>query len=295
LIRLFSILILVVVSSFAKADTKTYGVVHIGLTKTNITGSLQIKDRSSYVGLKGVSVLNTELYATYKFEIGVDLTNHSSEHLPKVNYSFIGLKSKFGELRLGIQDSAYDVVDNSMENFLTEQGNGLITESESAKLISFITKISPIGIYSTHIPSLEGSKASSSMMINYASGPLYAGVAVKKEDGRNKKEGFKLVTTYKKNNLKLGYIHEKCLSEQNRVAVKGECTGAGEGRINHVSVAYSFDQSYIAAQFSRNSHASINKHTIEFGYVLGRDTKAYIEFDKVDNFRSTTIGLKTHF
>lgn len=279
-----------------KADTKTYGVAHIALTKINTVDRLQIKNRSSYVGLKGVTALNSELYATYKFEIGVDLTRHSSKHSPKVNYSFIGLKSKFGELRLGLQDSAYDVVDNSMENLLTEQGNGLVTENDSENLIAFIKRIESFGVYASHTPPLEDSNSSSSLMVNYASGPLYAGIALKKEEGRKMKEGLKLVTTYKNNNFRLGYIHEKCPSEQNRVEIKkGECIGTGEDLINHFSVAYSFGKSYLAAQFARNSHTHIKKHTIEFGSTLGRGSNAYIELDKVGSSRSATLGLKTYF
>lgn len=296
MIRLFFILIVLIVSSFVNAVNKTYGVAHIGITKTNTDSKLQIYNRSSYIGLKGVSALNSKLYATYKFEIGVDFTNHSLKHSPSIHYSFIGLKSKFGELRLGLQDSAYDIVDNSMENFLTEQGNGLITENEPAELIAFIKRFGLFGLYSSHIPSSETNKASSSIMLNYASRPFYLGLGVIKEAGKGKKEGAKLVATYQKNNIRLGFIHEKCPSGQNIVAaVKGDCTGSGKAHINHVSAAYSFGRSYIAGQLARNSYSSIDKYTVEVGTTLGQKSKVYIEFDKVGSSRATTVGLKTYF
>lgn len=285
------------VSNLVEAETKTYGLVHIGMTKEASSSEL-LTDRVSYFGLKGVKQLTGEFLATYKFELGVDITSHSIINQPRLNYSFVGLKSNYAELRLGLQDSAYDIVDNSMESFLTWQGNGLVTENSSSNIIAIIKKVGLFGFYATHTPSSGDDKPSSSIMVNYASGPIYLGLGLKKEQGSQKKTGVKMVVTYKNNNYAIGYIHEKCPSNQYAAEIKptnGKCTGNGEGNIDHLSAIYSFGKPYVAAQIARNSYLGINKHTLEIGAALSKDTRAYIELDRVGSLKATTLGLKTRF
>ena len=293
------VVILLVVPTLTLAETRTYGVAHIGIKKSNETSKhYQVIDRSSYIGLKGVSALDNGIFATYKFELGFDITNHSSSRSkPNFRYSFLGIKSDIGEIRFGRQDSAYDIVDNSMSYFFSKQGNGLITENHPDDLISFNRKFNDIGLYVSHKPSNQDKQSRVSAMLNYASDALYVGIAYLKEK-KAKQEGFKFVVTYKKNNYGLGFIHEKCPSSQSLPfdeLIKRGCTADGMGSINHVSAKIRFGKPYIAAQIARNSDTGLDKRTLELGSTLGLGTKAYFELDKTDSVITKTLGLISYF
>lgn len=285
------------VSSLTSADTKIYGMAHIGLTKESGSSGLKLKDRDSYIGLRGVTPLDNGLLVTYKFDIGVNFTDRSLGDSPYVHYSFAGLKGKFGELRLGRQYSAYNIVDNSMNDFLTHQANGLVSDSDTENLVAFIRKLGDVAFYASHIPATEATNANTSFMLNYALGSVYTGFGFFKE-AQSKEHGMKFVLTYKKDHYGFGFIHEKCPSRQNITAaqvLKGECSKDGVGSINHASGSYSFGKTYVAAQIAKNSGLDLQKTTLELGSVLNKGTKAYIELDKTGSQKSATLGLKTAF
>ena len=279
------------------AETKVYGKLHLAL-KTEEGHASRLSDQASYVGFKYVTPLNDVLNMKVQAEFGA---NHSiigqvTHQAPIIRQLHVNLKGRLGEVRLGRHEQAYDMVDNALQSYLSSHANGLITRNHPAELFGYVTRKGNIGVFATLSPKNKNHKTRSSVMLNYASGSFYAGVAAIHEPALAH-QGGKLVVNYKGHHkgkkFGVGAILEKCPSTPYATATStadGSCTIQGGDIVQNISALYYFGQPYVAAQWAKNTTTGVKQQTIEVGQAVGKHSKAYLSLDQRDKTQTVSLG-----
>jgi predicted porin len=204
---------------FANAAVSVYGLAHLSIdgidngaaTNNSIT---TLSSNSSFIGFKADEDLGGGVKAIFGAEWQVGLDNASTNGVVTTSYNptltatasftdstgianrnvFVGLQGGFGTLRLGNYDDVMKKVGRAVDMFYNEQ----IGESRAAtrqsrwdeRLSNSVNYDSPAfaGITITGNYGLENTVVDTSKLnayalgVQYASGPLYAGIAYKSVD-----------------------------------------------------------------------------------------------------------------
>jgi len=279
--KLLAIAVAVAFAAPAMADTNVYGKIHMSVGKVSGVAGTFVESHSSRLGFKGSNALDNGLTATHKLEMGYNFVDEEGSITPRD--SWIGLKGGFGEVRVGRQSIPHSVLEYAIGH--NSRYNPITKFSRVPNAIAYVNKMGPLGVAVAYVAAgeVEGGTASDSatnLMVNYKSGPIYAGISTLKATGAS--AATKIALGYKGGNYKVGYIGEKTI-------------GTGD-KLHIVNGNYNFGKTYVFAEYGKNSTAGTNQKNIEIGYNLGKGTKAYFEWENNQaGVKSNRIGYVHNF
>lgn len=207
-------------SVMAASPSELYGIAHVSVDSvsgTGVTKDLEVKSRSSRLGVKGEKTFKGGLQGFYKFEIQYDMSDdNNGDDFIKSRNMYVGLKDKdLGSLLVGRHDTAM------------KKAIGIKIFSDTvAELTSVMGK--DVGLYNR-----------TDNTIFYKSkkfGPLQVMASVSTLEGDAANESFdveSVALTYKEKNLYVGLAHET-VTDFPATAIQGQ-----EG--SRLTVGYTFD------------------------------------------------------
>lgn len=207
-------------SAIASSPPELYGIAHVSVDSvsgTGVTKDLEVKSRSSRLGVKGEKTFKGGLQGFYKFEIQYDMSDdNNGDDFIKSRNMYVGLKDKdLGSLLVGRHDTAM------------KKAIGIKIFSDTvAELTSVMGK--DVGLYNR-----------TDNTIFYKSkkfGPLQVMASVSTLEGDAANESFdveSVALTYKEKNLYVGLAHET-VTDFTAPAIQGQ-----EG--SRLTVGYTFD------------------------------------------------------
>jgi len=261
----------------AMADTKVYGKGHVSLSSSKVgdakASNWDVNSHSSRIGFKGSNALDNGLTATHKFEMGLNISD-PSEGLSKDRNAWVGLKGSFGEVRIGRHTVPSDLVDDAAD--FTTNGSGLNGGGRTNNALVYTGNFGNVGLALARVqpgdvkdkaPDLESENVHD-LMVNYAAGPIYAGVGVNAPEGG--KAGTKIALAYNGANFGVGLVAGKTT-----VSKAQDAANTDADTFTTVSGKYSFGKAWVGGQFSKMKDSKELEHIAEAGYVLGKGTKVY--------------------
>lgn len=300
----------------AMADTTLYGKLHatVGSVDNGTTSDTVIESHNSRFGIKGSTELDNGLSATYGLEYGLDLdgdgtgTGGVNASTLTARNTFVGVKGGFGEVRMGRHDTPAKLSTAGLDAFAdgyADMSNIIATDSHRVNnAVAYINKFGPVGFAVAHSTApisndatASSTTAANSIMGNYSTGPIYAGLGYTKVDS--------VGTTA---NLGLGWKAEaghfaNLVVEQ----AKGDAAGAGAVGIpaagakdTNVYVAGGFKAgaATLKAGYGESKRDTADKEkqtTVGVDYALGKKTSTYLLWneDKNDAHAVGGTGKKT--
>jgi predicted porin len=307
----------------AMADTTLYGKLHasVGSVDNGTKSDTVVESHASRFGIKGSTELDNGLSATYGLEYGLDLdgdgtsagtttTGTTTTPLANSNPStlsarntFVGVKGGFGEVRVGKHDTpaklatagldAFNDTYGAMENIIATDGHRV------NNAVAYITKAGPVGLAVAHSTApisndatASSTTAANSIMGNYSTGPIYAGLGYTKVDS--------VGTTA---NLGLGWKAEAG-HFANLVAEQAKGDAAGVGAVGIPAAGAKDTNVYAAGGFktgaatikagygeSKRSGAGKEKQTtVGVDYALGKKTSTYLLWNEDKNTDHAAVG-----
>jgi len=311
------------VAPAAMADTTLYGKLQasvgqikntqsIGGVSTSATNTA-VESHNSRLGVKGSTALDNGMEATYGLEYGLDLDGDNSRTLNARN-TFVGLKGKFGEVRVGRHDTPAKLATAGLDNFAdsyADMSNIVVADNLRVdNAVAYINKFGPVGVAVAHstgvnIPALglggqdnpgtlsvlgtglaapakNGLRDANDLMVNYSNGPWYAGL------GHTAVQG-----AVKNTNLGLGWKAEAG-HNVNVVLEKTDLAGTSNDiKTAYVAGGYKIGNVKLKAGYGENKVSNVtgkNKQTtLGVDYDLSKKTTAYLLL----NEQKTTDVLST--
>jgi predicted porin len=193
----------------AMADTTLYGKLHasVGSVKTTTAGVTSTTNRvdsnASRIGIKGATALDNGMEATYGLEYGINLDgvggtgagntqNLAAGSTLEARNTFVGLKGKFGEVRVGRHDTPGKLATAGLDVFadtaadmstLIQQDGGTLGRVNNA--VAYINKFGPVTFAAAHATNPLGAEVAApaiasnnanTLMAAYGNGPWTASV-----------------------------------------------------------------------------------------------------------------------
>lgn len=324
----------------AMADTTLYGKLHAsvnsvkttnGTTATSATDT-SVNSNASRFGIKGATALDNGLEATYGLEYGIKLdggeagkVDGSSTTGLTARNTFVGLKGKFGEVRVGRHDTPAKLATSGLDVFADTAAdmNSLITADNERvdNAVAYINKFGPVTVAAAHSTgaapmddavetnSPAGFSDANSVLVNYSAGPWYAGL------------GHTTINGLRKNtNLGLGWKAEAghAVNLVYETQKSGLANETGKDTNVLLNGVYKIGNVGLKAQVGEGKHkgetlASNNGKekltSVGVDYSLGKKTSAYLlwsenknpnrkadtNLDKNTKTTTTAVGLVTEF
>ena len=336
----------------AMADTTLYGKLHASVGSIKDTQSISgvsasttntaVESHNSRIGVKGSTALDNGLEATYGVEYGLDLDGeNNTAHLAgkagsdskslTARNTFVGLKGKFGEVRVGRHDTPAKLATAGLDNFAdgyADMSNVILADNLRVdNAVAYISKFGPVGVAVAHstavgsvgIPGTAfgesntkvdlgtqdqgGSRADANdVMVNYSNGPWYAGL------GHTAVQG-----VLKNTNLGLGWKAEA----GHNVSLVHEQTkydGGDKDKATYLAGTYKVGNVGLKAGYGQRKENGVSgkykQTTLGADYSLGKKTTAYLLLNEQkatdghstggaagdsDKSTQTAIGLVTEF
>ncbi len=277
----------------AMAETKASGSARMLL---DLESPATLGNNSSHFRLTGSNGLDNGLSLTHKFEFGADPTNIAGGVSNRS--SFVGLKSGFGEVRVGSDWTPMDKVDDGAGVLVNGSGTLQPTDGNRKGTIQYIGKfggagvmamVRPKGNYTTTTTTTDettgavtttttesGTKAQ--LGLTYKAGPIYAGLGVGSNAG-DADGTMDLALAYSGANYKVGYVYGN---------------DGGDDKSNSVRGKYSVGKAWIAGMLTKKGDD--DHKALDLGYGIGKGAKVYLQFKKTnDDDASKAIGLQQDF
>lgn len=185
---------LTIPTAMAGSAMEFYGIAHISVDSiSGTTKDLQVKSRTSRIGMKGENIFKGDLRGFYKFEFQYDMADdNNGDNFIKSRNMYVGIKNKdFGSILVGRHDTAM------------KKAIGIKIFSDTvAEMTSVIGK--DVGLYNR-----------TNNTIFYKSkkiGPVQLMASLSTLEGDANNEAFdveSIAVTYKANNLYVGLANEK--------------------------------------------------------------------------------------
>lgn len=325
----------------AMADTTLYGKLHasVGSVKNGATGTTTtaVESHSSRFGIKGSNELDAGLSATYGLEYGLDLdgdNNGGGTGMSGGNMSgsastgsapfssrnqFVGLKGGFGEFRLGKHDTPAKLATAGQDIFAdtyADMANIIDVDAHRVNnAAAYINKFGPVGVAVAHITGIsagdvKGAGTANTAMINYSTGPLYAGLGYTNVDGGNAAAAA-ATSAAQHINLGLGFKNDAAAANVVLEKVEGDTAATIDNAL--VNGSFKMDKVTLKAQYgeSKRKSAAAGQNgkekltAIGVDYSLGKKTSVYllaaedknptrVEGGSTKN-TATALGLVTEF
>lgn len=303
------------------ADSKFYGSLHAFAGKIQGVSDINLNSYSSRLGLKGTNKLSNDWALSHQLELefdtfndalegggtrklpsGVKIENNKNSEL-EIRNAWLGMKSDFGEFRVGRHVSIYDIVDDG-QNLLSKIGQALPSSRERTEQLLYVNK-SGLMAYSLSYAPFENDAEDRvvSGLLNYANGPYYAGLGIEKSSGLS--VGSKLSLGYnspdsnflhinKDNKYELGLTYDKQL-------------GSGATSLTATGL-YRFGKMYVGAELGQvlsgdllNQDKSVKftedtkNKALELGYQWNKNTKFYIDYSNLGDRKEASLAVKYKF
>jgi predicted porin len=108
------------ISNFAIAGSvQVYGTADVSIQSVGKgkDGFTDIRSNSSRFGVQGFHKVNEQIVAVFNYEVGIDLTDESSENNIKSRNQYVGMSGQFGEVVLGRNDTALRLSQGNVDLF----------------------------------------------------------------------------------------------------------------------------------------------------------------------------------
>lgn len=327
----------------AMADTTLYGKLHasVGTVKNTTEAGVSTTDggvesHGSRFGIKGATALDNGMEATYGLEYGLNLDGDNggagnaggnlgtaADGAIASRNTFVGLKGKFGEVRVGKHDTPAKLATAGQDIFAdsyADMANIITSDADRVNnAVAYINKFGPVGVAVAHSTGISAgdidvaagvnagtvsaggtaqpgaavvSKEANTAMVNYSNGPWYAGLghtAVSK--------------TAKKTNLGLGWKAEAG-HQANFVyeTAKDTSDNIGKDKSLLLNGAYKMGNVTVKGQTGTRKHsgeaAAANNGTekltsVGVDYSLGKKTSVYLLHSINKNTDADTVAAGT--
>ncbi|MDD5394617.1 MAG: porin [Thiothrix sp.] len=328
----------------AMADTTLYGKLHasVGSVKTTTgtvsTTSKAVESHSSRLGVKGSTALDNGMEATYGLEYGLNLdgdngggttsaaTGTAAADTLTSRNTFVGLKGKFGEVRVGKHDTPAKLATAGQDVFAdTYADMSNIVNADQNRVnnaVAYINKFGPVTFATAYTTSGIGAADTAgnahSTMLAYGNGPWSAALgytAVK-----TNVETAAAVQSVKQTNLGLGWKseagHAVNLIMENDKNTNGTANTSTKEKTTLLNGVYKMGNVGLKAQVgSRKGSGAANADangtekltSVGVDYSLGKKTSVYLLSSSNKNTgavsgaalktdtKATAIGLVTEF
>jgi predicted porin len=179
----------------AHAEVDVYGKIHTSVASvssddgTTKTSSVEIKSNASRLGFKSSKALENGMTVSGQAEFEIDAagdTQKSSTDLIKLRNTYVGLKGGFGEVRIGNHDTPHKMATADLDPFgdtYADYNNIITVDNRLGNVVAYLNNFGPVGVAAAYYAgndsvSGENTNSASSLMVNYAAGPLYLAGAV---------------------------------------------------------------------------------------------------------------------
>jgi predicted porin len=174
----------------AAADIEVYGRLNLTLQNSDeATGEhVELRNNSSRLGVKGEKDIGSGLTAIYQLEFGVNLDGESGDDVFTHRNQFVGLKGRFGTLKLGRHDTALKQAQGDFDLFDDLEGDIASAFNGENRLRNYIGYTTPALArdFSATVNFFPGEDADAgddgvadraSISVDYETDLLYAAVA----------------------------------------------------------------------------------------------------------------------
>ncbi len=307
-------------SNTAKADSAFYGNLHLFVGKVEGVSGLNLNSYASKIGNKGVNLFNENWLLSHNVELALNTFNDANKgggtrKLPsgidnnengniELRQAWLGIKpaensKNLGEFRVGRHRSLYDIVDDG-QNLLTKVGQAFPSFGQLTEQLLYVNKSGQMAYSIAYAPFENNARNRVvSGLLNYASGPYYAGLALEKGSGLSTGAKVSIGLDQELHNhfadhYKLGLTYDKQM-------------GSGAKSITLTGLI-SIQQYYFGAEWgkvldgdilnpdgtTRFSENTKNK-ALELGYQLNKSTRFYIDYSNLGNRKETSLAVKYTF
>ncbi len=309
-------------SNTAKADNAFYGNLHLFVGKVEGVSGINVNSYASQIGNKGVNIFNDNWLLSHNVELELNTFNDANKgggtrKLPsaiendknengniELRQAWVGIKpadrsKKLGEFRVGRHPSLYDIVDDG-QNLLSKVGQALPSSGQLTEQLLYVNKRGQMAYSIAYAPfETDAKDRVISGLLNVASGPYYAGLAVEKGSGLSTGAKFSIgldqdLSNRFASNYKLGLTYDKQM-------------GSGAKSITLTGLV-SVDKYYLGAEFgkvldgdvlnlddtTRFAEDTKNK-ALELGYQLNKSTRFYLDYSNLGNRKETSLAVKYRF
>ena len=298
------------VSNAADSETETvkvYGKLHMNLGKYDAVGTVndnwRLNSFASRLGFKGQQKLDAGLSGTYQFETEVGMDSGVTSFATRNTY--LGLKGRFGEVRLGQHDSPLKMAQGKFDQFGDTDGDlknagDQDGENRNINSITYLGEFGDIGVNVQLSPaegngttSGQGFSDDSSIAVNYKSGPLYVALAM---DSHDKKAGAenamtRLIATYKVNAMQFGLLSQSGVETATTSANKENWLGLSFnmklGKTNKIKAQY------ITVKDNAVTKTEGTQTTIGFDHKIGKKGTVYVMYNALKETGGTTTDTKS--
>ncbi len=135
------------------AEVDVYGRINLTLQNSDEAAgeTVELRNNSSRLGVKGELELNTGLKAIYQLEFGVNIDGDSDQDTFTHRNQFVGLEGAFGTIKAGRHDTALKEAQGDFDLFNDLEGDIAGTFNGENRLRNYIAYITPALARSFHI------------------------------------------------------------------------------------------------------------------------------------------------
>lgn len=313
----------------SQAETKAYAKVHlnfgqIGDTSDNgatvNTDNWQLNSYGSRFGLKGNHEMESGLAAIYQLEWEVNPDDDDTKAIEINNRNqYIGLKGKFGQIRIGTHDTPLKMVQGKFDQFgdtLADLKNAGSHDGEHrlANIIAYMGKTGNAGYNiavapgeSDGIAGGDGPADTFSASVTYESGPVYVGVATDSYDDTGAAAGssnslMRLVSTYKMGSMQFGLLYQSGVEKIAASADEEDWLGLSFS--TKIGEGNTFKTQYIMVENNAASKTESTLLGIGFDHKLDKQSVVYAMYSAYedetggvtgDEITSLSVGMITKF
>ena len=298
----------VVAAPAAFAEAKISGSISVMATKyeknsTNVDQkTMHIEDGNTFIKITGSEDLGGGMSATYGMDFGVDVSGHSGSDDVNLQNAVVGVKSSFGTVIAGSFDNPMKVMGGAYELFgnqpgdrraLTNQG---YAEARSDNVIAYLSPdfngvTFAIASFNPNVveENRSGDDATMVYKVQYANGPLNAGVAYHaSEQGANDEKATRIAASYKLGDTKFNVMWTD-------VANAGGSSTA-DSKTLVLGVAHTMGPITLKLQRTALDSAVVNSDSaliaVGVDYALSKSTKVFAHYAKLDNKSAATNYIK---
>jgi len=146
----------------AMADTTLYGKLHVSVGSVKAAGGTSetvVESNTSRMGVKGSTALDNGMEATYGLEYGLNLDGENTSSTATANgltarNTFVGLKGKFGEVRVGRHDTPAKLATAGQDIFAdtyADMSNVILADNLRVdNAVAYINKFGPVTFAAAH-------------------------------------------------------------------------------------------------------------------------------------------------
>lgn len=300
-----------------------YGQGHVSVdsaTTYDKNGSsvskVNMSSNSSRLGFKGEGPVGGGLTGFYKIEDSISFVNGDAHHSALAHRAaIVGLKSGFGSLALGYQDTVYkdtfkkfDVMFNSVGDSRNILGEGKFDVRSQNGIYYYSPKTGgfQVGLgYSTawkgdtYNSQNNNNESLTDAVLSYGANGMFVMAGYEQQklvdsttgDTNQTLTGDRLVGGYKTGPMDLRLVYEHVTNSGTAENKSLNRNAYGAAFVYKVGGPGSVILQYMKAATSDVGNDGANQITVGYAYKLAKNSKTYIMYDKVSNDAGANYGI----